>query len=69
MDQRGFFWPDIRAVADKPILIRDGGIDEHGRQKWIVRGKATEGSEFEIVCAMDHDDDGEFLVLITAYWD
>ena len=69
MDGRGLFWPDIRTVVDDPSQVRDGGPDEHGRQTWILRGKATEGSEIELVCAMDHDEKGDFVVLITVYWD
>jgi len=69
MDGRGLFWPDILAVVDGPVQVRDPGVDEHARQKWRLRGTATDGAFIEIVCAMDRDEKGDFVVLITVYWD
>lgn len=71
MDQRGFFWPDVLAVIDDPMDVRDAGRDRYGRPKWIVSGTAPDGIAVELVCVLDRDPDvhrGRALtVFITIY--
>lgn len=67
MDQRCLFWPDVQAVVDSPHDVKDDGLDDYDRPKWILRGRATSGLELEIVCALDVDDRGAATVFITAY--
>lgn len=67
MDERGLFWPDVQAVIDAPEDVRSRGVDEFGRPKWTVCGKAAFDEDIEIVCAIELDDtETEF---ITIYWE
>jgi hypothetical protein len=67
MDQRGLVWPDVLAVVDDPAGVRPGGPEEFGRPKWIINGTAADGLEVEIVCVLDHDEQGRLTVFITIY--
>lgn len=67
MEQRGLFWPDVRAVIDDSNEVKPQGMDEYGRPKWIISGSAAFGGDIEIVCAIETDEtDMEF---ITLYWE
>jgi len=68
LDQRGLFWPDIEAVIDSPQDVQRGGKDRWDRSQWILRGKAADGLDLSIVCAIDHDEPGHATVFITIYW-
>jgi hypothetical protein len=67
MDERGMFWPDVQAVVDSPASIRDGGLEQCGRPKWILSGTAADGLSIEMVCVLDTDERGELTVFITIY--
>src|SRR5512137_2482304 len=67
MDQRGLVWPDVLAVVDDPAEVRPGGPEEFGRAKWIINGTAADGLDVEIVCVLDHDEQGRLTVFITIY--
>jgi hypothetical protein len=69
MDKRGLFWLDIEGVVADPVAAEDAGLDQFGHPKWILGGKATDGSGLGIVCVLDADEDGNLTVFITAYWD
>ncbi len=69
MDQRGLFWADVLAVLDDPAGVRDDGLDDYGRPKWIINGQAADGLELELVAALDRNDAGELTVFITLYWE
>ena len=67
MEQRGLFWPDVRAVIGDPDDVRSQGMNEYGRPKWIICGEAAFGGDIEIVCAIEIDPtETEF---ITLYWE
>lgn len=67
MQQRGLFWPDVRAVIEEPDDVRSQGIDRYRRPKWIVTGEVIGGEIIEIVCAIEVDEsETEF---ITLYWE
>jgi hypothetical protein len=67
MQQRGLFWRDVQTVVDNPNQIHAAGIDRYNRPKWIVRGKASDRGEIEIVCVIELDEtETEF---ITIYWE
>lgn len=68
MAQRGFLWPDVQAIVDWPSGMRDGGMDDYGRAKWLLNGRTSGGLELEIVCALDRNEAGELTVFITIYW-
>jgi len=68
LEERGLFWPDVRAVIDDPDEVWSQGMDEYGRPKWIVRGEAAIGAECEIVCAIEIDETGTQTEFITLYW-
>ncbi len=67
MDQRGLFWPDVLAVVDDPVDVRDGGPETWGRPKWIVAGHSATHDDIEVVCVVDRDELGELTVFITLY--
>jgi hypothetical protein len=69
MDERGLCWPDIQAVIDDPTDVRDGGLDDFDRPKWLVSGEAADGLRIEIVCVLDVDERGVLTVLITIYFE
>ena len=67
MEQRGLFWPDVQAVIDDPRGVGSDGMDRYNRPKWKVCGAAADGTEIEIVCAIELDEsETEF---ITIYWE
>jgi len=45
------------------------GLDDAGRSRWIVRGKAADGAAMGLVCAIGRDDAGELTVFVTAFWE
>lgn len=65
--ERGFLWADMLAVLDTPDEARGDGIDDAGRSRWIVRGRAADGTRAALVCAIGRDGAGELTVFITAY--
>jgi hypothetical protein len=67
MDERGLVWLDVLGVLDDPAGVRPGGPEEFGRPKWIINGTARDGLEVEIVCVLDHDEQGRLTVFITIY--
>lgn len=67
MDERGLFWPDVLAILDEPLDLRDGGADRWGRPKWIIAGKSACGDNLELVCVLDRDQRGHAAVFITIY--
>ncbi|MBL4700654.1 MAG: DUF4258 domain-containing protein [Phycisphaeraceae bacterium] len=69
MDERGVFWPDIQAVIDHPKSVRDAGVDQYDRPRWLVAGKTTDLLNLEMVVVIDHDDDGNLVLLITIYYE
>jgi hypothetical protein len=69
MDERGLVWPDVLAAIDEPSGVRFGGLDEIGRHKWIIAGRAADGLEVELVCIWDEDDNGDTTILVTMYWE
>ncbi len=69
MDERGLFWPDVQAVIDHPKSVRNAGLDDYGRPRWLVAGKTTDRLNLELVVVIDQDDDGNLVVLITIYFE
>jgi uncharacterized DUF497 family protein len=69
MDERGLFLTDALAVIDAPDSIRDDGLDDQGRPKWLVAGLATELLSLEIVVVIDLDESGNEVLLITIYFE
>jgi len=67
LGERGLVWPDVLAVVDAPDGVRGDGLDEYDRPRWIIGGTATDGLAIEIVCVLDTDDDGNFIVFVTVY--
>jgi hypothetical protein len=67
LDERGLFWPDVRAVLDDPSGVRYDGHDRYDRPKWIVAGDAADDLPIEIVCVLDEDERGNVTVFITIY--
>jgi len=67
LDERGLFWPDVRAVLDDPSGVRNDGRDRYDRPKWIVAGDAADGLLIEIVCVLDEDEHDNVTVFITIY--
>ena len=65
--ERGFFWGDVLAVLESPSGIRDDGLDEFGRERWLVTGKVAEAYRAEILCVIDTD--GPTTLFITLYWE
>ena len=67
MEGRGLVWPDILAALDRPSSVRHGGPERLNRPKWIVAGDTADGLNIEIVCVLDEDDRGDWVVFITVY--
>jgi hypothetical protein len=67
--ERGAFWADMAAVIDAPASVKGDGLDDAGRSRWIVRGKAADGAAMGLVCAIGRDDAGELTVFVTAFWE
>lgn len=62
-------WADVLAVFDAPTEVLDRGVDDVGRPRWIVRGKAANGQVMAAVCAIGRDAMGDLVVFITAFWE
>lgn len=69
MDERGLFWPDVQAVIDHPRSVKDAGLDDYDRPKWLVAGKTTDLLNLEMVVVIDQDEDGNMVLLITIYFE
>jgi hypothetical protein len=67
MDERGLFWPDVLAVLNDPTEVRDGGPEQWGRPKWIVKGQSAAGDSIEVVCVLDTDEHGNLTLFLTMY--
>lgn len=67
MDERGFFWPDILAILDRPGSVLYDGFDQFERPKWLVSGKTPDSVSCELVCVIDADERGRRTVFITIY--
>lgn len=67
--ERGAFWTDVSAVIDSPASVKGDGVDDVGRSRWIVSGKAADGAAMGLVCAIGRDSAGELTVFITAFWE
>jgi hypothetical protein len=69
MGQRALFLPDVLAVVDDPAEATYDGFDEYRRPKWLVAGKAADGTGVTTVCVLDMRPTGHWTKLITIYWD
>jgi uncharacterized DUF497 family protein len=69
LTERGVLWADVLAVVDDPTDARGDGTDDAGRSRWIVSGRAADGTAMGLVCAIGRDDAGELTVFITAFWE
>ena len=69
LDERGVFWSDILAILDHPKSVKDAGLDEYDRPRWLVAGKTTDLLSLEMVVVIDQDDDGNYVVMITIYYE
>ncbi len=67
--ERGILWADVLAVVESPSGIRGRGVDGAGRSRWIVSGRAAEGTALGLVCAIGRDAAGELTVFVTASWE
>lgn len=67
--ERGAFWTDVASVIDAPRSVKGDGVDESGRSRWVISGKAADGTAMGLVCAIGRDDAGELTVFITAFWE
>ncbi len=65
--RRNLMWVDVLSILEEPTEVRDDGVDERGRDKWVVAGDGADGLPIECVCAIDADDDGEITIFITLY--
>jgi hypothetical protein len=66
--ERGQLWADVPTVVEAPSDVSGDGVDDAGRSRWILRGRAADGSEVGLVCAVGRDAQGELTVFITAVW-
>jgi hypothetical protein len=48
MDERGLFRPDVLAVVNAPDRVRADGRDDYGRNRWLIRGRTTDGLRIEL---------------------
>jgi hypothetical protein len=67
LQERVAFWPEVLSILDEPTEVRDGGPDEVGRPKWILRGRSTAGQELELVCRLESDQRRNRVVFVTIY--
>jgi hypothetical protein len=67
MEERGMVWPDVLAILDDPESVRDGGPEKFNRPKWIFSGTAADGLPVELVCVLDEDENGDWVLFITIY--
>ncbi|MFM9957269.1 MAG: DUF4258 domain-containing protein [Phycisphaerales bacterium] len=67
--ERGVLWADVRAVVDAPASARVDGMDDAGRSRWIVEGRAADGVSMGLVCVIGRDDAGDLAVFVTAFWE
>ena len=67
MDERGLFWADVMAVIDEPSQVVDDGVDEFGRERWLISGLTTDELSIKLVTVLDFDAKGQMVVLITLF--
>lgn len=66
--ERGVLWVDVLTVVEAPSNARGDGFDDAGRSRWIVNGRAADGTVMGLVCAIGRDESGELTVFVTAFW-
>lgn len=66
--ERGMLWADVLAVFDEPDDVTGDGVDDAGRERWIVSGTAADGTAMQLVCALAREPAGNWTLFITAYW-
>ena len=69
MDERCLFLTDALAVIDDPHSVRDDGLDNEGRPKWLLAGVTTDLLRLEIVVVIDQDENGNEVLLFTIYYE
>jgi hypothetical protein len=62
------FWAEVLRVIDEPVSSRSGGLDDKGREKWLVEGMIERVGKAELVVAIDTLADGTVSVFFTVYW-
>ncbi len=67
--ERNMLWVDVLAMLEEPGDVRDDGVDDYGREKWVLVGEGADGLPIECVCVLDSDDEGEMTVFFTLYFD
>jgi len=65
--ERYLLWVDILSILEAPDDVRDEGVDDYGRSKWIVAGEGADGLPVESVCVFDVEDSEEITVFFTIY--
>jgi hypothetical protein len=68
MDQRGVTWPDVLALLDGPADMRADGVDDWGRDRWIISGTAADGLGMDLVCLLELRENCGWTLLVTIYW-
>jgi hypothetical protein len=68
LEERKFFWGDVLAVIDKPTYVRENGVDDRGRDKWIFGGTSLDRIDLEIVIVIHQDETGNLSILVTIYY-
>lgn len=72
LHERGYFWPDVLAVLDRPGDVRNGGRDRDDRPRWIVSGRTADAVKLELVCTLYADPTGRRergqAVFVTIYF-
>jgi hypothetical protein len=67
MDERGLFWGDILTAIEAPRLVRGDGYDVNGHDRWIIHGNTANDDSVALVCTLQLDDAGNFLLLVTLF--
>jgi hypothetical protein len=67
MIQRGMFWGDLLVIIEQPSSAKRDGMDELGRERWLIAGRTFQGLPAELLCAIDIAD--PFTFMVTIYWE
>jgi hypothetical protein len=64
--ERGLFWGDVLALLHSPATVWNDGLDEFGRERWLIAGRIAPRWSAEILCTIQQD--GPVTIFITLYW-
>ena len=66
MAERGLMLPDLLALVEEPDEAAFDGLDQYGRERWMLSGTLGDGLAAELLVVLDSRPHATFF---TIYWE